>query len=108
MLVIDEFIYDPNKSRGELSIRIVKGVFLYVRSLIEGERPRKFGYGWCAWAAGHNGLGRPNRRRYGVVVLSSEVTVTGRRGTVTLKQGQGTRSSATANLGGRLAGREAE
>ena len=27
---------------------------------------------------------------YGVVVLSDEATVTGRRGTVTLKQGQGT------------------
>jgi hypothetical protein len=27
---------------------------------------------------------------YGVIVLNGEVTVTGRRGTVTLKQGQGT------------------
>jgi hypothetical protein len=34
--------------------------------------------------------GGPIDNGYGVIVLSGEVTVTGRRGTVTLKQGQGT------------------
>ena len=32
----------------------------------------------------------PIDKGYGVIALSGEVTVTGRRGTVTLKQGQGT------------------
>src|ERR1700690_726288 len=34
--------------------------------------------------------GGPIDKGYGVIVLNAEVTVTGRRGTVTLKQGQGT------------------
>jgi hypothetical protein len=34
--------------------------------------------------------GGPIDNGYGVIVLNGEVTVTGRRGTVTLKQGQGT------------------
>src|SRR5580693_409694 len=34
--------------------------------------------------------GGPIDNGYGVIVLSGEVTVTGRKGTVTLKQGQGT------------------
>ena len=34
--------------------------------------------------------GGPIDHGYGIIVLSGEVTVTGRRGTVTLKQGQGT------------------
>src|SRR6478609_1587709 len=29
-LVVDEFIYDPSRSRAELAISVVKGAFLYV------------------------------------------------------------------------------
>ena len=29
-LVVDDFVYDPFTSRGELSLRVVKGAFLYV------------------------------------------------------------------------------
>ena len=36
-LVVDEFIYDPYRSRAELSIRVVKGAFLYVGGLIDKE-----------------------------------------------------------------------
>ena len=43
-LVVDEFIYDPSRSRGELSIRVVKGAFLYVGGLIEGKTARTCGY----------------------------------------------------------------
>jgi hypothetical protein len=35
-LVVDEFIHDPSMSHGALSIRVVKGAFLYVRGRIEG------------------------------------------------------------------------
>jgi hypothetical protein len=34
--VVDEFIYEPSMSRGALSIRVVKGAFLYVGGRIEG------------------------------------------------------------------------
>jgi hypothetical protein len=92
-LVVDEFIYDPNRSRGELSIRVVKGAFLYVGGLIEGEAGSKVQIHTPVGAIGVRGTtvwGGPIDNGYGVIVLSGEVTVTGRRGTVTLKQGQGT------------------
>jgi hypothetical protein len=92
-LVVDEFIYDPNMSRGELSLRVVKRAFLYVGGLIEGEAGAKVGIHTPVGAIGARGTtawGGPIDNGYGIIVLSGEVTVTGRRGTVALKQGQGT------------------
>ena len=40
-LVVDEFIYDPSRSRGQLLLRVVKGAFLYVGGRIEGETGAK-------------------------------------------------------------------
>jgi hypothetical protein len=59
-LVVDEFVYDPSRSRGELSIRVVKGAFLYVGGRIEGERADSHA-GRGNRPAGHHSLGRPNR-----------------------------------------------
>ena len=71
-LVVDEFIYDPSMSRGALSVSVIRGAFLYVGGRIEG-------------VAGANGVwGGPIDKDYGVVVLSGEVTMIGRKGTVTL------------------------
>jgi hypothetical protein len=92
-LVVDEFIYDPSRSRGELSIRVVKGAFLYVGGLIDKETGANVRIRTPLAALGIRGTtvwGGPIDIGYGVIVLSGEVTVTGRRGTVTLKQGQGT------------------
>jgi hypothetical protein len=92
-LVVDEFVYDPSKSRGELSIRVVKGAFLYVGGRIEGVTGANVRIRTPAGAIGIRGTtvwGGPIDNGYGVIVLNGEVTVTGRRGTVTLKQGQGT------------------
>jgi hypothetical protein len=92
-VVVDEFIYDPVMSRGELSLRVVKGAFLYVGGRIEGVNGAKVQIHTPVGAIGLRGTtvwGGPIDNGYGVVVLSGEVTVTGRRGTVTLKQGQGT------------------
>src|SRR5262245_45070194 len=36
-LLVDEFVYDPSRSRAELSIRVAKGAFLYVGGLIDKE-----------------------------------------------------------------------
>ena len=63
-LVVDEFIYDPSSSRGELSIRIVKGAFLYVGGRIEGVNGAKGAdthAGRGDRCAAHHSLGRPNR-----------------------------------------------
>jgi len=92
-LVVDEFVYDPLRSRGELLVRVVKGAFLYVGGRIEGETGAKVQIRTPFAAIGVRGTtvwGGPIDNGYGVIVLSGEVTVTGRRGTVTLKQGQGT------------------
>jgi hypothetical protein len=92
-LVIDEFIYDPMKSHGKLAIRIARGAFLYVGGLIEGEPGAKVRIRTPAAALGVRGTtvwGGPIDRGFGVLALSGEVTVTGRRGTVALKQGEGT------------------
>ena len=35
-LVVDEFIYDPSRSRGELLLSVIRGAFLYVGGRIEG------------------------------------------------------------------------
>jgi hypothetical protein len=92
-LVVDEFVYDPLRSRGELLVRVVKGAFLYVGGRIEGETGAKVQIRTPVAAIGVRGTtvwGGPIDNGYGVIVLNGEVTVTGRRGTVTLKQGQGT------------------
>jgi hypothetical protein len=92
-VVVDEFIYDPVMSRAELSLRVVKGAFLYVGGRIEGVNAAKVQIRTPVGAIGVRGTtvwGGPIDKGYGVIVLSGEATVTGRRGTVTLKQGQGT------------------
>jgi hypothetical protein len=92
-LVVDDFVYDPFRSRGELSLRVVKGAFLYVGGLIEGVSGAKVRIQTPVAAIGVRGTtvwGGPIDNGYGVIVLSGEATVTGRSGTVTLKQGQGT------------------
>lgn len=92
-LIIDEFIYDPFKSRGALSVDVIKGAFLFVGGRIEGLTGAKVQIRTPVAAIGVRGTtvwGGPIDNGYGVVVLSGEVTVTARNGTVTLKQGQGT------------------
>ena len=92
-LVVDEIVYDPFRSRGELSLRVVKGAFLYVGGRVEGLSGAKVRIQTPVAAIGVRGTtvwGGPIDNGYGVIALSGEVTVTGRRGTVTLKQGQGT------------------
>jgi hypothetical protein len=92
-LVVDEFVYDPFRSRGELSLRVVKGAFLYVGGRIEGVNGTTVQIRTPVGAIGLRGTtvwGGPIDKGYRIIVLSGEVTVTGRRGTVTLKQGQGT------------------
>ena len=80
-LVVDEFIYDPFRSRGELSIRIVKE-----RSYTSGVGSRgERGEGADTHAGrgdrvrGTTVWGGPIDKGYGVIVLSGEATVTGGR-----------------------------
>jgi FecR protein len=73
-LVVDEFVYDPNRSLGELSIRVVRGAFLYTGGLIEKELGAKVEI----------------RAPIGAIGLRGTTVWGGPIDTVTLKQGQGT------------------
>src|ERR1700727_425593 len=80
-------------SRGESSLRAAHGSFLLGGGQIEGVNGANVQIRTPVGAIGLRGTtvwGGPIDKGYGVIVLSGEVTVTGRRGTVTLKQGQGT------------------
>ena len=92
-LTVDEFVYDPSRSRGVLSVRVIKGAFLYVGGRIEGEARAKVQIVTPVAAIGVRGTtvwGGPIDNGYGVIALSGEVAVTGRNGTVVLKQGERT------------------
>ena len=74
-------------------IKVVEGAFLLVGGQIEGVNGANVQIRTPVGAIGLRGTtvwGGPIDKGYEVIVLSGEVTVTGRRGTVTLKQGQGT------------------
>ncbi len=74
-LVVDEFMYDPSRSRGELSIRVVKGAFLYVGGRIEGVNGAKVQIRTPVGAIGLRGTtvwGGPIDKGYGVIVLSGK------------------------------------
>jgi hypothetical protein len=82
--VVDEFIYEPSKSRGALSVSVIRGAFLYVGGRIEGVNGAKAQIRAPVGAIGVRGTevwGGPIDKGYGVIALSGEVSVTGRRGT---------------------------
>ena len=84
-LVVDEFIYDPSMSRGALSVSIIRGAFLYVGGRIEGVNGATVQIRTPVGAIGLRGTtvwGGPIDKGYGVIVLSGEVTVTGRNASI--------------------------
>lgn len=92
-LVVDAFVYDPGTSRAELAVRFAKGAFLYVGGRIDGAPGGKVEIKTPTAAIGVRGTtvwGGPIDKGFGVLALDGEVTVTGRRGTVTLRKGEGT------------------
>jgi len=92
-LVVDAFVYDPGTSRAELAVRFAKGAFLFVGGRIDGTPGGKTIIRTPTAAIGVRGTtvwGGPIDKGFGVLALDGEVTVTGRRGTVTLRKGEGT------------------
>lgn len=92
-LVIDDFVYDPNKPGGALDIKVKKGAFLFVGGKVEAKSGARVSIttpvvtlgvrGTTVWGGSIDG-------GYGVLVLSGEVEVKSKHGTVLLKSGQGT------------------
>jgi len=92
-LVIDQFVYNPGAQGGKLAVRVPKGAFLFVGGKIEGPTGGNVSIQTPVGTLGVRGTtvwGGPIDKGFGVLVLSGEVTVKTRHGTVTLREGQGT------------------
>jgi hypothetical protein len=91
-LVIDKFVYNPEKQGGALSMK-VKGAFLFVGGKIEGPTGGNVAIHTPVGTLGVRGTtvwGGFIDGGYGVLVLDGEVTVNTKHGRVTLQKGQGT------------------
>ena len=93
-MIVDEFVYNPLPfTSGALSVRITKGAFLFVGGKVEGKTGANVKIQTPVGTLGVRGTtvwGGPIDKGYGVIVLSGEVSLTTRTGTVVLRQGQGT------------------
>jgi hypothetical protein len=97
-LLIDEFVYDPFQP-GAISVRVPRGPFLFVGGRVEDQSGARVNIHTPIGTLGVRGTtvwGGPIDKGYGVLVLKGQVTVSTRRGTVTLREGQ-----ATMVFGGR-------
>jgi hypothetical protein len=91
-LVIDKFVYNPDKQGGALSMK-VKGAFLFVGGKIEGPTGGNVAIETPVGTLGVRGTtvwGGYIDGGYGVLVLDGEVTVNTKHGQVTLQKSQGT------------------
>ncbi len=92
-VVIDTFVYDPNRSIGQMAARVAGGAFLFVGGRIEEQARASVRIRTPLATLGIRGTtvwGGPIDGAYGVLVLSGRVDVRTPRGTVTLREGQGT------------------
>lgn len=92
-VVIDAFVYDPQRSIGRLTARIAGGAFLFVGGRIEEQARSSVQIRTPLATLGVRGTtvwGGPIDGAYGIFVQSGEVVVRTRRGIVTLRAGQGT------------------
>jgi hypothetical protein len=93
-MVIDRYVYDPDKGKGETLLRTTKGAFRFVTGRlkeIEGKSIMIAAPFANIAVRGAEFWGGPIDGRYGVFLLEGEVTVSNQAGSVTLsKKGEGT------------------
>ncbi len=92
-VVVDTFVYDPRGTIGRLSARFRGGAFLFVGGSIEDQPGARVQVRTPLATLGIRGTtvwGGPIDGAYGVLVVSGRVDVRTPRGTVTLRDGQGT------------------
>lgn len=93
-VVIDRYVYDPDKSVGETVLQATKGAFLFASGRIKGLKQHKIVVSTPVANIGVRGTqfwGGPIEGKYGVLLLGGEVVVSNKAGSVTLsKIGQGT------------------
>ncbi|WP_336489333.1 FecR family protein [Methylobacterium nigriterrae] len=92
-ILIDEFVYRPGRPGGRLGLNVVRGAFLFVGGKIEGPTGGNVAIKTAVGTLGVRGTtvwGGQIDGGYGVLVLDGLVTLRTRRGSVTMRKGQGT------------------
>ena len=92
-VVIDRYVYDPDRGTGETVLQAMKGAFLFASGLIKGLEHHTIAVSTPVADIGVRGTkfwGGP-LDKYAVLVLEGEITVSNQAGNVTLSgTGQGT------------------
>jgi hypothetical protein len=92
-VVIDRYVYDPDKDAGETVLQATKGAFRFASGRIKDLKQHKIAVSTPVADIGVRGTefwGGP-LNKYGVLVLEGEITVSNQAGSVTLSgTGQGT------------------
>jgi hypothetical protein len=92
-IIIDTYVYDPDKSAGETILLTTKGAFRFVTGKLKELKEKKIAVATPVADIGIRGTefwGGPIDAQYGILLLSGEVVVSNQAGSVTLKPGQGT------------------
>ena len=93
-VVIDRYVYDPDKEIGETVLQATKGAFRFATGRIKAMTEHSIAVSTPVADIGVRGTefwGGPMEGQYGVLLLEGEVTVSNQAGTVTLwAPGQGT------------------
>jgi hypothetical protein len=93
-VVIDRYVYDPDRQVGETVLQATRGAFRFAAGRIKAMTQSKIAVSTPVADIGVRGTefwGGPINGQYGVLLLEGEVTVSNQAGTVTLSAaGQGT------------------
>ena len=92
-VVVDSYVYDPDKSTGEAVLQATRGAFRFVTGRLKELKQNKIAVSTPVADIGIRGTefwGGPIDAKYGILLLTGEVTVSNQAGSVTLTPGQGT------------------
>lgn len=93
-VVIDRYVYDPDRDVGETVLQSTKGAFRFASGRIKGLKQSNIAVSTPVADIGVRGTefwGGPMGQKYGVLLLEGEVTVSNQAGSATLSTpGQGT------------------
>ena len=92
-VVVDSYVYDPDKSTGEALLQATQGAFRFVTGRLKELKEKKIAVSTPVADIGVRGTefwGGPIDAKYGILLLNGEVAVSNQAGSVTLTPGQGT------------------
>jgi hypothetical protein len=92
-VVVDSYVYDPDKSTGETVLQATRGAFRFVTGRLKELKQNRIAVSTPVADIGIRGTefwGGPIDAKYGILLLDGEVTVSNQAGSVTLTPGQGT------------------